>query len=132
MSAPNPALELMISQLKKLGSSEFVAEVAKEAAPEVLKQVQKTASAGQTPTGQPWKPTKKGNPPLKNAASHITSSNSANVIGLTLTGPDVFHHKGLGGAPRRQVIPDSANVPRVIFEVVTQAAAKVFRRVTGK
>jgi hypothetical protein len=125
------ALDAMIEKMKLLGASGVGARVAARAAPLVDVEVKKTASAGTTPTGQAWKPRKDGGRPLVNAASHITTQAHGNLVSVTLTGPDVFHHLGLGNAPRRQVIPDSTNVPPGIEKAVLQAAKEIFDEITG-
>lgn len=124
------ALDAMIAKLKILGGQDVATRVAQRAAPMVDQAIKKTASAGQTPYGQAWKAKKDGGRALVNAASHIATSSSGNTITTTLTGPDVFHQKGLQGKPRRQVIPDTGNVPPAVEEALVEAAKIVFKEIT--
>lgn len=123
-------LDDWIARLRKLGGPEVARDVAKEAAPGVDQAVKATARAGQTPMGVPWKAKKDGGAPLVHASDHISTSAQGPIVYQTLTGPDVFHHKGLGGRPTRRVIPDALNVPPAVWRAVHQAADRVFRRLT--
>ncbi len=127
------ALDAMIAKLKALGNGERVAEkVAQVAAPLIDKQVKSTAAAGQTPDGKAWQVKKDGGKPLVHATDHIETSAHGPLILQTLTGPDVFHHKGLGGRPKRQVIPSSHDVPQSVWKAVHEACERVWREILGR
>jgi hypothetical protein len=125
------ALDAMIDRMKRLGNgADVAARVARAGAPLVAAALKKTAAAGTTPAGSPWKPKKDGGRPLVNAAAHITVRPAGNFILAQLVGPDVFHHLGLGGKPHRQVIPDSAAIPDGVARAVLEGARKVFLELT--
>jgi hypothetical protein len=125
------ALDSWIARLKVLGDEKTVAsKVATVAAPLVQAELQKTASAGTTPEGKAWKPKKDGGRPLVNAAAAISTRAAGNFVVTTLSGPTVFHHKGLQGKPVRQVIPDTGTVPPAIEEALVKAAKQVWEEIT--
>lgn len=123
-------LDEMIARIRRLGAPTLVDEVAREAAPLVDAAIKRTARAGVTPLGAPWKSKKDGGAPLVNAAAAITTRALGRIVAVTLTGPTVFHHLGLGGKPRRQVIPDGVSIPPGVKEAAIEAARRVFRRIT--
>lgn len=122
-------LDAMIAKLKKLGGPRMPERVAELAAPLVEAVAKKTAAAGTTPLGQPWQPKKGGGRPMVHAADHVRATAQGRVVSLVLRGVDVFHHKGLGGRPRRQVIPDGASVPPAMWHALRQAARKAWLEV---
>lgn len=95
--------------------------VAVRAAPLVEKALKASAAAGTDPSGAPWKAKKDGGKPLKNAASKISTVANGKSIITTLTGPDVFHHRGTKDHPRRQVIPRSNEVPDSVAAALDEA-----------
>lgn len=117
-------LDRMIAILRGLGGAEVAQAVARRAAPLLDEAVKRTASAGQDPEGHPWPARKDGGRALERAADHITTRAAGNLVRMTLTGPDVFHHFGATrGQVRRQIIPDAgAEIPASVVAVLTQAA----------
>jgi hypothetical protein len=89
----------------------------------------RTASAGTTPTGVPWKPKKDGGRPLANAAAAISTVAHGTVIVATLSGPTVFHHYGDSKDPKRQVLPEGGGMPPTLAAAFRQSLIKSFRRV---
>jgi hypothetical protein len=83
------------------------------------------------PAGQAWQPKKDGGRPLANAAAAISTRAAGNFILTTLRGPTVFHHRGLGGKPVRQVIPDSGTIPPGVARALLEAARAVFREIVA-
>jgi hypothetical protein len=125
------SVDAMSAKLKAMGNPERVASrVAEVAAPLVDAAIKRTAAAGTTPDGNPWAPTKDGKRPLENVVSQITTSAAGPTITTTLTGPAAFHSKGLGHSPRRQVLPDTGNVPPAVEDALNQAAKQVFEEMT--
>ncbi len=130
MSADGMAqLEAMIAKAKALGAPNFGDRVAAAAAPLVDEQVKKTAAAGETPLGSAWKPKKGGGGALVNAAAAVTTRALGRLVVVVLSGPTVWHQKGTGRTPRRQVIPDGASVPASVYEACLDGARKVWRAV---
>lgn len=72
-------------------------DVAKEAAPDVLKAMQRTASAGTTPDGTPWPKRADGARALPNAADSLTASVSGPKVTVRIAPPYSYHHGGAGG-----------------------------------
>lgn len=126
MSDDWATLDRMIEKLKRLGGDAMAERVAELAAPLVEAEAKKTAAAGTTPMGDPWKPKKGGGQPLVHAASHLAAAARGRIVDLVLTGVDVFHHKGLGGKPRRQIIPDAATIPPAIWAAVRRACQRAW------
>lgn len=129
MSDGLPELDAMIARLKRLGT-DLPAEVAREAAPAVQRELERTAGAGESPTGEAWRPKKDGGRPLVHAAQAFTTRALGPLVVTTLTGPEVFHQKGTRRTERRQIIPDSGDVPEGVARAVTEAAGRVFERIT--
>ncbi len=126
------ALDAMIAKAKALGAPNVGDRVAAAAAPLVDEAVKKTAAAGETPLGQAWVPKRGGGKALANAASAIGTRALRALVVVTLSGPTVWHHKGAGGKPRRQVIPDGASVPGTIYDACLEGARKVWREVLAR
>lgn len=125
------ALDDLIERLKRVGGPAMPAEAAKAIAPLVEKECKRTAAAGTTPLGEPWKPKKDGGRPLAHAADHIRTEAQGDMVTTTLEGPDVFHHKGLGGKPHRQVLPDRTSISPQLRKVIVDGARKAFHRLLG-
>ena len=76
------------------------------AAKEVKKHLEKTISAGTSPSGKAWDSRKSdGGKPLNNAAAAVDVRVAGNTIVVELTGHHVFHHYGAGASPVREIIP---------------------------
>ena len=97
------------------------------AAAEVQKQLRATASAGQSPDGKPWAPTKDGRQPMKNAAAAITARAAGRNVIVELTGAEVFHHHGVRGAPARPVIPTD-RIGETLGQAIRRGVVKPFRK----
>lgn len=96
--------------------------VAQRAAPLVEQALKKNAAAGLDPFGRAWKLKKDGGKALKNVAAKISATANKTSVVVTLTGPDVFHHRGTKKDPRRQVLPSSNEVPDVVAAALEEAA----------
>jgi hypothetical protein len=132
MSAGSESLDEMIEILRGLGGPEIAEAVARRAGPMLEAAVKKTAKAGQDPEGKAWPARKDGGQALEHAADHIRARSAGNIVRVTLTGPDVFHHFGATrGGVRRQVIPDAgAEIPGSVGKALLAAArAEVNARV---
>ena len=125
-------LDDMILTLRKLGGPELVNEIAKEAAPLIDDATKATAKAGQSPSGQPWLPRKKdGQPALQGVEGKIETKAYGPIVRQTLSGHAVYAQFGAHSA-KREVIPSGgAEIPSHIIDACTDAASKVFSRVTG-
>lgn len=121
----------MIARLRGMAGPKVGSTVAARAAPLVDAALKATARAGTTPDGQAWKPKAVGGRPLVHAADAISTKASGNLVVATLTGPTVFHHKGLGGKPQRRVLPDSGELPAGVRKAVMRAATEVFHELAG-
>ena len=126
-------IEDIIADFRKLETLD--AEIATQAAPRLEAIVKKTAAAGMTPDGQPWKPRKKdGGRPLEHAEERIRSEVNGSTIVLVVGGPEYWHQKAKPGAslPQRKVIPSAGDpLPdslRTELDAVTsETIAKVMR-----
>jgi hypothetical protein len=114
------------------GLSAIDRRAAELAAPRLEDAIQRTASAGTTPEGEAWAPTKKGGRAMANAAAHVTAKAYGSTVRVKLDTVDVFHHFGRGASEvRRRVIPDPGTRPRVVDEAVRAAMAEAFAELTG-
>lgn len=98
------ALDRMIASARFAAKS-FGSEGVKASRAQVESEIKATANAGTSPDGEAWAPRKDGGRAMAGAASHITVSVQGTSIVIALKGPDVFHHYGVRGEPRRNVIP---------------------------
>ena len=112
-------IEAWARSLEQLG--QVPATLAARAAPAVRFAVEQQISAGTTPEGAAWAPTQRGNPPLAHAAGDLTVASSAGGLRLSLSGPSAFHSQGLGRSPRRQILPDSGELPDTYKRAVDDA-----------
>lgn len=119
----------MIAALDRLARAPE--EAARLAAPLVEAELRATAAAGTDPDGHPWPQRKAGGRAMAGAASHITCVARGPVVRATLNGPDVFHHFGARGEPRRQVLTDPGAIPAGVAKALDRAAAQAFARAVG-
>lgn len=73
-------------------------DVAREAAPGVLKAMQRTAAAGTTPEGVSWPQRAGGGRALPNAAEGLSASVSGPKVTVRLAEPYTYHQGGEGGS----------------------------------
>lgn len=123
-------LEEMIDAHRSLGRlDERTAEIA---APLLEQALKGTAAAGQSPAGGAWAPTKKGARAMAGAAKAIAVKAYGKIVRVALTGPEVFHHYGVRGEPRRPVIPDGGGaIPPVVAAVLDKASSKAFEELAA-
>jgi len=98
------------------------------AAEEVLSTLRKTASAGTSPDGKKWEPTKEGERPLKDAANQIAARVAGQTIVITLSesgGHASWWHFGVKGAPPRPVIPVDV-IGEKLGNAIARGAARPF------
>ncbi len=117
------ALTALAARLRAL--STIGVAIAREAAPLILEEAKKTAAAGTTPDGTPWKPRKAdGARALVNAAAALSVRTYEDVVLLVLSGVNVYQQK------TRPIIPMklSDGVPTAMAEAVRTAARRVMSR----
>jgi hypothetical protein len=147
-------LESFIAGVETLGKMNQ--DVAKAAVEPVLEAARATASAGTTPTGEPWAPTKEGGRALPNAAGAITGAAKGTRIDIKIPPPLVYHQFGAGGssqtkeakrararaaksgttskfhAPQRQIIPNQGEpIPEPMKAAIAETAERVFEKAVG-
>jgi len=120
------ALERMIASVRSMAM--LVEDAAPLVASAVESQLRATAGAGQAPDGTPWPPKKDGGRALANAAAAISASAVGAVVVVVLSGPEVFHHFGAQGKPRRQIIPTGV-LPQKLGDAVRLGFVKPWRKV---
>ena len=106
-------------------------EAAKIAAPIVLAAVKKTASAGTTPGGAQWQPTKVGGRPLVNAADRLTVEIAGAALIVMLTGIEVLHNWGTKRLPKRQILPDpgTGGLPHGVVQAMKEGSKQAFAHI---
>jgi hypothetical protein len=119
------ALERMIVTLRALPG------LAKDAAPEAARKaeaaIKATASAGTSPDGVAWAPTKKGQRAMPNAAGAVSTAVTSTVILIKLAGAEVFHHFGVRGAPARPIIPQGS-MPAELGNAVRLGFVEIWKK----
>jgi hypothetical protein len=124
------SLEAMIGSLRRMDKLDERA--AQLAAPLVEAAIKATASAGTSPDGKAWAPTKAGGRAMPGAAKAVSAKALGNVVRVTLAGKEVFWHYGQRGAPPRPVIPlGGVEPPPVVRAAIDKAIAKAFDEITG-
>jgi len=128
-SAGFAALDDMIRKVRSFPG------LAKEAAPEVgkaaLALVQSEVAAGRSPqTGVEWVQKKDGGRPLKNAAAAISVATTGTSIVLVASGPEVFHHFGAQGKPRRNILP-TGSMPFKLGNAIRFGFVQPFKKKMG-
>lgn len=101
-----------------------------EAETTVLEAQRRQTESGVDPSGKAWKPTLKGQPPLKNAAKAIGVASSGATVTMIVNEPEAFHHMGTTTHPRRQIIPDRGEaLPGYLLDALKLAATRAFNKV---
>lgn len=123
------SLRAFAARTRKLGKIE--PDIAKRAAPLVEAAIRGQAALGTAPDGRGWEQTKAGTAPLQNAPKAIRASHDGSNIVVVLRGHDVFHHYGTAHVPRRQILPDSGEMPHKVARALELAAADAFNAIMG-
>lgn len=117
-------LDKQIARLRELGnlrsrSAPLVAQAAGE-------ETSKTIAAGVSPSGQPWRQTKDGRAPLRNAAKALIVKVVGSVILMELRSPEARHHLGaIKGKIQRRIIP-TGSLPGPFIEAIKRVVAGEF------
>lgn len=112
-------LDAMIERAKSLEIAPQ--EVAKAVAPALRAELEANIAAGRDPSGAPWKETKSGEKPLKNAAKALDVRVSGAVVIAEVSGPEALHHLGLAkGHVMRRILP------RAVTQGIADAATRAF------
>lgn len=127
MSANAAAFARLNEQIRRIRS---IPKLARAAAPEVAQEVKReidaTIAAGTDPEGNPWPATKSGDPALVNAARAVSVRAVGSVVLVTLTGPEVHHHRGgTRGHVRRPIIP-TRGLPGPMTKAIRTVLARRF------
>lgn len=118
-------LEALAKTLRAL--KDLVPQVAKQSAPAILAEVQRTAAAGVSATGQSWDTKKDGSRALPNAAGALSVVTSRNSVTVVLKGAYVFHHQATGKI-RRPILPEPGEVPPAIAAIIADAVEAARKR----
>ena len=112
-------------------SAEVSSQIARRAAPILAAAIEKTLSAGTTPTGRAWLAREIGGRAYSHAANALKHAADGNLIRLTLDGPEAWGHFGTHKLPRRQMLPEAAgSVPAVVTDAITKAAREYLAKVS--
>ena len=87
---------------------------------------------GESPDGEKWQPTQKGNAPLQGAAGALKVAAAGSMVTARLTGPEALHSRGYvrGGITRQIMI---TQLTSRLSDAIRAAANKAFEAVmTGK
>lgn len=125
------SLDDIILALRELGTKDVEIRIAAAAAPLLQDEIESTLGAGQDPEGRAWAPRKAGGRAYVNASAKVRTTNTGDLVRMTLVGPEVYGNYGARGMPVRRMIPDAgANVPSSVTTALTRAAEQVFNEVT--
>ena len=129
MSSGHEVLREMKQRLRELG------DIAEDVAPEVAVAVQdeltKQIERGVGPDGRPWKLTRDGRKPLRNAAKALTVRVIGSVILTQLTGPEARHHLGaVRGKVRRAILP-TRRIPDPMVRAIRRVIEQRFEHTMG-
>lgn len=125
MSDGAAALDAMIASLRRL--SGLPERAAAEAAPLVEAAVRATAAAGTDSYGKAWPLKKDGARALPDAASSVIATAHGPVVQLKISGGYVLQGR-LKGDSRRQILPDSGNLPPAVVGALQEGARRAFAK----
>jgi hypothetical protein len=129
MADAEAALERLRQRILAIGQTPEA--IAPEVAREAKAIIDRNIANGQGPDGKPWKPTKKGEKPLRGAAAAVSARADGSRVVLTLTGPEALHHLGWArGGVVRQILP-YRNLPAPFLLAIKRAVAKHVARSGG-
>ena len=80
--------------------------------------IAQSVSAGRSPEGQAWAPTKSGNAPLQGAMGAVSVQVVSDGVDAIVTGYHVFHQRGTSRLPARPFIPET--MPGALAEATRQ------------
>lgn len=87
-------------------------------------------AAGRSPaTGQAWQPKADGSRALKGAAGKLSAVVVGTTIVVSLAAPEVFHHFGAQGKPRREQLPRGV-LPFKLGDAIRRGLVPPFRKAT--
>ena len=113
-------LDAMIARLRALGSLTELA--APDVAEAIHAELQRTITAGTSPEGVPWQPTRDGRTPMRNALAAVRCAAVGTTIYVRLVGPEARHHKGRArGRIVRPVLPTTSKIPAAMAEAIRTA-----------
>lgn len=125
MSAATEALQQMIDACERM--STLVPDTMPALTKAVRAEIERTITAGTSAYGEPWKPTKDGEKPLRNAAKALNVSWVNRTIYVTLIGPEARHHFGIvKGKVKRGVIPERG-LPSTMANAMRAELERAFR-----
>lgn len=120
-------LDAMIARVRSVRG--LAEKIAPDIADAVKRELQRTAEAGTSPSGQPWAPTLEGKRPLRNAASHIAAIPTKGAVYIKIRGADARHHlkRARGSKPDRYVLPaPGEGLPGHIHEKMVEVVGQHF------
>lgn len=120
------SLATFVSRIKALEN--FAFDVAKEAAPLVQEAIRGRIRAGIAPDGTPWPAKKLGGRALKDADHHVTATSAGDRVLVTLSGVEVFHDKGNGRLPKREMLPKEGKLPDYIADALHEGAKRALAK----
>ena len=125
-------VEVLREQIRRLHELEGIAEdVAPEVAEAVEKEMRAQIRRGEGPDGRPWKPTRDGRRPLRNAAKALTVNAVGTVIVLELGPPYARHHLGaVRGRVRRPILP-TRRIPTPMTRAIKRVVERRFEKTMG-
>lgn len=129
MQSGNAELEGMLAVLRELP------QIARQAAPELAEAVrvelQATAAAGTSATGQAWLPRKSdGGRAMADAADAIKVAAVGTSIVAVVRGPEALHHRGFSrGGVRRSILPTTSAIPPKVQTAVRDVLDAAFAHV---
>lgn len=128
MDAELGQLDALVERLRAV--DQVGAAIATEARARLEAEARATASAGTSPEGESWEPTKKDKrralPRAADAITAVVSGTTKAVVTLILKAPYVYHQK------TRPILPDpKMGLPPRYRAILRDAAARVVARAIG-
>lgn len=123
------ALDAHIARIRDLPGA--LERAAPALASDLQVEIRKDLAAGRSPDGETWAPRKDdGGRAYAGAAGAVSVASSGTLIVATLSGPELYGHRGVRGAEPRRMLPTSLSA-RVVArwrERIGAVLAKHFRR----
>lgn len=118
-------LDRQIARLNELSTSHLIRSVPK-VAKATRELTDKQVASGVSPSGLPWRKTKKGEQALQGASAHIDISVVGTVIVVAVEGHHARHHLGaVKGKIQRRLIP-TETIPTPLSNAIRQVVNAEF------
>lgn len=121
------ALDKMIASLRAVPA--VMKQLGPAVATELRTELTRTLNAGTSPDGSAWAERKEGGRAYAGAAKALTVTSHGATVLASISGPEVYGHRGVRGAPRRPMLP--SGLTGRLLAVFTRRASDLLQKHFG-